>query len=414
MESELLFDPRREALAELPDGDVEMTEFESAFLCGLIRSRRPKNIVEVGVAAGGTTAILVKTIDMLGLHDQTRLWSVDLNEAYYKDHGKRTGFMADGISTRKPVRRKMLLGKFLPEWLPAIAGEAGDGIDFVILDTVHKTPGEMLDFLAILPYLTPDACVVLHDIGAQHYWGDTTTFATQLVLSVVTADLILREDPDRQQRYPNIGAFTVNAETRKYVRNVFCALTLPWHYLPGAKELSLYRAFYAGHYDDECLRLFDMAAALHAENMRAREPEKPQPLTVRPDTVLYFDGDHGNARPFCIAGLSSAEGDYTWTDGSVLLMSFPLKAGTEVRSLTLRCAAYGGRQPVRALANSIPVKRFTVTAEGDYAVPIPPKTRKSGSLDIALEFPRAVSPHDREGTDDERRLALRLYRMWFS
>ena len=292
MESDLLLEPRKEVMAELPDGDIEMTEFESGFLCDLIRSRRPKNIVEVGVAAGGTTAILIKLIDMLDLNEQTRLWSVDLCEAYYRDHSKRSGYMADGVSTRKPVRRKMLLGKFLPEWLPDIAAEAEEGIDFVILDTVHKTPGEMLDFLAILPYLTPDACVVLHDIGAQHYWGDATTFATQLVLSVVTAELILREDPDRQLRYPNIGAFTVNAETRKYIRNVFCALTLPWHYLPEAKELSLYREFYTRHYDDACLRLFDMAVALHTENLRPREPEKPQPLVYQPGTELYFDINH--------------------------------------------------------------------------------------------------------------------------
>ena len=308
----------------------------------------------------------------------------------------------------------MLLGKFLPEWLPDIAAEAEDGIDFVILDTVHKTPGEMLDFLAILPYLTPDACVVLHDIGAQHYWGDATTFATQLVLSVVTADLILREDPDRQLRYPNIGAFTVNAETRKYIRNVFCALTLPWHYLPEAKELSLYREFYTRHYDDACLRLFDMAVALHTENLCPREPEKPQPLVYQPGTELYFDINHGNAQRFCTAGLSESEGDFTWTDGSVLLMSFPLKDDTDVEWVTLHCAAYGKRQHVQALVNGIRVKRFTVSAEGDYTIPVPRKTRKSGSLEIALEFPQAVSPHDLEGTDDERRLALRLYSMWIS
>ena len=90
MESDLLFEPRKEVLAELPDGNIEMTEFESGFLCGLIRARRPKNIVEVGVAAGGTTAILIKLIDMLDLNEQTRLWSVDLCEAYYRDHSKRS------------------------------------------------------------------------------------------------------------------------------------------------------------------------------------------------------------------------------------------------------------------------------------------------------------------------------------
>ncbi len=414
MESELFLEPRKEVVAVWPGADIEMTEFESGFLCGLIRSRRPKNIVEVGVAAGGTTAILVKLIDMLDLNGQTRLWSVDLNEGYYKDPSKRSGYMADGISTRNPVRRKMLLGRYLPEWLPEIAAEAEGGIDFAILDTVHQTPGEMLDFLAILPYLAPDACVVLHDIGAQHYWGDATTFATQLVLSVATADLILREDPGRPLRYPNIGAFTVNPDTRKYVRNVFDALTLPWHYLPDEKELNLYREFYALHYDEACLRLFDMAVALHTENLRPRESEKPQPMICRPGTKLYFDEAHGTAQPFCAAGLSVTEGDFAWTDGSVLLMSFNLEAGTSVGQITLHCAAYGGKQPVQAVINGIRVKRFTVTAEADYTIPIPRKVLKNGPLEVALEFPQAISPHDLEGTADERRLALRLISMCVS
>ena len=40
----------------------------------------------------------------------------------------------------------------------------GNEIDLVFIDTMHTTPGEMLDWLMALPFLKEEAIVVLHDI----------------------------------------------------------------------------------------------------------------------------------------------------------------------------------------------------------------------------------------------------------
>ena len=37
----------------------KMTERELAFVCGLIKERRPKKIVEIGVAAGATSSVIL-------------------------------------------------------------------------------------------------------------------------------------------------------------------------------------------------------------------------------------------------------------------------------------------------------------------------------------------------------------------
>ena len=63
------------------DRKIEMTHFESGFLCGLLKRERPKKILEVGVAAGGTSAVLLKSISMLNLN--AKLYSVDLCHKYY-------------------------------------------------------------------------------------------------------------------------------------------------------------------------------------------------------------------------------------------------------------------------------------------------------------------------------------------
>lgn len=148
----------------------------------------------------------------------------------------------------------MLLGKFLPERLD----EIGDGIDFLILDTVHVLPGEILDFIAAFPYLAHDAVVVLHDT-CLHYAPNMNgnEVATSVLLQSVVADKFL----NIQDRYPNIAAFQINQDSYTYLTNMFSALILPWAYLPEDRELALYEAAIQKHYNAQCLRLFQQAVA---------------------------------------------------------------------------------------------------------------------------------------------------------
>ena len=44
------------------DRKSEMTEWQLSFLCGLIKESRPQKLVEIGVAAGGTTAVILNCI----------------------------------------------------------------------------------------------------------------------------------------------------------------------------------------------------------------------------------------------------------------------------------------------------------------------------------------------------------------
>lgn len=52
---ELYYEPRSEIMSKLnfPSSEPEMSEFDHAFLCGIIRSFRPQKILEVGIAGGG-------------------------------------------------------------------------------------------------------------------------------------------------------------------------------------------------------------------------------------------------------------------------------------------------------------------------------------------------------------------------
>lgn len=282
MGMELYWEPRREALSQITpvENEPEMSEYESAFVCGLIKEKRPKKILEIGVAAGGTTAIIMQCVSMLSL--TCEVISVDLNEKFYRGDGRETGFIAREFKrkTNCTVNHRFVLGKVVAETIDEIGGV----IDLVVLDTVHFLPGELLDFIAILPYLAPDAYVILHDVAYHHYSVIKEGIATQVLLDAAVGEKIVPMVSDQvcSAKMPNIAAIKVNSDTLKYIGDVFLALTIPWSYAPEDKELEIYKEHYKKHYDKSMIEYFDVAVELNKKLLKIR----PKPLPFK-DRIIY-------------------------------------------------------------------------------------------------------------------------------
>lgn len=249
----LYYTPRLEALCKVsfPVDEPEMSEFESAFLCGLIREMKPKKIMEIGVAAGGTTAIILECLSQLDLNKSAELYSIDCSELYYRGTGEKSGYLAEEYKRVSgwEGRHSVFLGKYFPE----VVAEIGNEIDFVVLDTAHCLPGELLDFLAVFSFLKPHACVVLHDIILNHI-ENPVAIATQLLFDVVVADKCLTEDASREHGCSNIGAFVINDDSAKYIANVFHALSVSWYYLPDRNIYEQYLKLFEKYYSPDLLR----------------------------------------------------------------------------------------------------------------------------------------------------------------
>ena len=157
------------------------------------------------------------------------------------------------------------LGKFLPQVIDEIGGD----IDFVILDTVHMLPGEVLDFIAVLPYLKIGSVVVLHDVVLnQQYQERESYFATGALFSAVSAENFLNFDEQGAYRYPNIGAFKITEQTKPYIDNVFLALVLCWMYLPSPAELGLYYQLYRKFYPIDLCEIFKETIDMNTRRLR--------------------------------------------------------------------------------------------------------------------------------------------------
>lgn len=274
---ELYYEPKKEVLSKITPvpNEPEMTDVESAFICGFIKSINPKRILEIGVAAGGTTAIIIQCLDLLKMNDSCELVSVDLSEKFYRDQKKETGFIAKELSDKlqNKVKHRCFFGKVLAERME----ELGDNFDLVILDTVHFLPGELLDLPLILKLISPNGKIIVHDLAYHHYWNNTRDGFSNIVLfNACVGEKIVPLGTDKEKKkemaittdMPNIGAIGINSDTYKYIDSIFYAMTLPWVYIPDSKELDAYRKAYAKYYSNDLVNIFDIAIKLNQETQR--------------------------------------------------------------------------------------------------------------------------------------------------
>ena len=282
------FDTKKNLIKKyrLPDDEPEMSEAQTAFLCGLLKEYKPRRILEVGVAGGGTTAIMMQCLHELEY--DYKMYSVDLCEMFYRDKTKKTGWIAEDVKRMLGVKEHvMLLGKPLPACLNAIISEGS--IDFVLLDTAHTVPGEILDFLLLLPYLSENAIVCLHDVSMNlKQMTAAQGIATNALFNAVVARKYLNLDLESAElnTYPNIGAFQITDDTKKYIENVFGTLTLTWGLTPSDETLSLYRQFFSENYESTLIELFDRAVEMN------KNIKNPMSMRIRAAAKMLLKGKY--------------------------------------------------------------------------------------------------------------------------
>lgn len=244
-----LYTKPRKILEMTSEQYCEMTESEHGFLCGMIKYSVPQKVVEIGVAGGGTTAVIMQCLNEVNF--DAKMYSVDINQECYRREGKPTGYQLAELKEYLPNYKNhtFYLGKVLPQYIECIGNE----IDFAILDTTHAMPGEILDFLCLLPYLKENAVVVLHDT-ALNLTRSEKSFATKILFDIIRGEKYY----NYKDRILNIAAFRVTEETFAHAADIFSVLSVSWAYWPSISEILLYRDWYKKFYNTECLELFDI------------------------------------------------------------------------------------------------------------------------------------------------------------
>ena len=228
----------------------EMKKNERYFLSGIIRAMKPKKILEVGVANGGGSAIILSAIRDI---DGAELYSVDYTENSYRYPDKPSGFLVDEKFPELKDKWRIFRGGDVSRYIEEIGGD----IDFLMLDTVHTHPWETLNFLCVLPFMRNDSFTVLHDISIFANPDDRYALACRYLFASVVSDEKITPAPDDEDvRFANIGAFKVSEITRQYVSNLFESLIIPWNIQINDTDLDGISRIISRHYTPEQYKFF--------------------------------------------------------------------------------------------------------------------------------------------------------------
>lgn len=139
-----------------------ISDADADFLAELIARTRPRTVLEIGVGAGTSSAVILEALDRLPEPADRVLYSVDILERCYFNKAYATGAAAEVMYSapacqwrrRIPSDARRIRAELVP-W----------EIDFVFIDGDHRNPWPLLDVLHIAAWARPEAWIVLHDIA---------------------------------------------------------------------------------------------------------------------------------------------------------------------------------------------------------------------------------------------------------
>ena len=211
----------------------QMSGNERYFLNGIIRYFKPTKILEVGVANGGGSALILNAIKDF---PHSHLISADYCEKYYGGGDKLSGWLVDEQFSSLKDKWTVYRGGDVSRYIERI----GVDIDLLVLDTAHIHPWETLNFLCILPFMKRDSWCVLHDVSLPYLPGRENDLACRYLYGHVVSDCKVMPALDRVPYFANIGAFHITDDTAKYAGNLFESLLCPWMAIPGVFDKKVF------------------------------------------------------------------------------------------------------------------------------------------------------------------------------
>ena len=179
-----------------------MTEEERKFLNGIVRKSKPKKILELGVCHGGSSVVLLNAIKD---NKDAIVYSIDYTTHCYNDKDKK------------------------------------------VIDTVHVNPGELLDYLMVLPFLKKNAIIVLHDISL--HINNIYQMTNCILFSAIKGKKFYPKTENWGKGFPNIGAVMLDSEAKEHVIDIFILLALYWSYIPTQRDYDSMMTFFTRFYD---------------------------------------------------------------------------------------------------------------------------------------------------------------------
>ena len=222
-----------------------MVQEEQFFIAGLVKEYSPRKVLEVGVASGASSIILLDA-----LKNDGKLYSHDYSSIDYSSN-KPTGYLLNEVPKLK-LNWTLKTGGMCCRYLDDFCAD-GELFDLCFLDTSHANPGEFLDFLQILPYMKKGSILVLHDISLHTKYTHKNYQTSCILYSAIKGRQIL----PKGDFFVNIGAVILDDDIMHNVYDIFNLLRLPWQYNISKQDINDIKKSFTKHYSLEMNKLFD-------------------------------------------------------------------------------------------------------------------------------------------------------------
>ena len=175
----------------------------------------------------------------------SKLYSIDLNSE---------DFIGNCVNNYFPQFLKkwnLFKGNIATNFIEKI----GNNIDMVLFDAAHFEPGEILDFLIVLPFLKEEAIVIFHDIANQINSGSRNEWAPYIIFNGIRGQKFLPSGNSLLNQ--NIGAIKLEKNQQKYYEDYFRLLGGQWQYFPKEIHIKSIKNFFNKYYGKECSLMFE-------------------------------------------------------------------------------------------------------------------------------------------------------------
>jgi predicted O-methyltransferase YrrM len=246
-------------IEEYIKNDSMMSSNERRYLNGLIRKIKPCKILEVGVAAGGSSCIILNAIRDIS---NARLVSIDIQSRLWDFPDKSIGYLVGEIIPDLTTKHSLFLGRQACTVMDEVTENGKYKFDICLLDTVHDNPGEFIHFLEILPYLRKNAIVILHDTNLHNISENidreklTTSGITNCILLAALRGKLIRCNDNSRPILLNIGSVILNDDIHEMLWPLFSFLSLPWKYNLTRQHYDELLTHLKNHYPPELVGIF--------------------------------------------------------------------------------------------------------------------------------------------------------------
>ncbi len=209
----------------IPSGDA-------GFLNDMIATHAPTTMVEIGVASGVSSAVLLYALDRLpDIPGGRRLYSCDIHPTCYFDETHATG---EAVASMYPQPRTEWILDTNTDTRRLSQTMAPASVDLTFIDANHYHPWPLLDLLHMTVLLRPGAWAILHDTNLPIVAPDCSVWGAKWLFDAWPFEKIVGTGEAR-----NIGAVKLPDDLARLVPFAAELVQHPWEFAPTLWHVAL-------------------------------------------------------------------------------------------------------------------------------------------------------------------------------